>query len=343
MSPVAAAIADAVAGHRTRTVPIAVVLTAAASVDHTAASMVGWRARVADAVAELAAAGIVAVPKTRFDRTAFPPLPAYVTRPARPPPDGQVGPVVWHAELSWAAEAADAGLLSAGEQRFLGHVNRWLPSRRGVVVPLRERSLDVFGDEKAVERRLLGPVFGPGRLSLEFLECEPVWPPVHQQVFGPGAWLLVENYTTYVSLARCAAESGFGGRVVWGAGTQVGTRLAALALAADTQAPPALWYFGDVDAGGFRVARTATRRVAELHFPPLEPARPLYALAVELGRQRPDPDSPGAADVAEWAARWVGGSVGDTVAAVVAARQRIVQETVGAEVLAGHALNALLA
>ncbi len=212
-----------------------------------------------------------------------------------------------------------------------------------MVVPLRERSLDVFGDEKALERRLLGPLFGPERLSFAFLECEPVWPPVHQQVFGSGAWLLVENYTTYVSLARCAAASGFGGRVAWGSGTQVGTRLAALALAADGQSPPALWYFGDIDAGGFRVARTASRRVAELHFPPMEPARPLYALAVERGRRRPDPDSPGAADVAEWAARWVGGAVGDAVADVVAAGQRIVQETVGAEVLAGRALDVLLA
>ena len=338
----AAAIAGAVAGYRIRTVPIAVVLAAAASVDHTAASMVGWRARVADAVGELVAAGVVAVPRTRFDRTASPPLPAYVTRPAAALPDGPRGPVVWHAELSWAAQAADAGLLSAGERRFLAQVNRWLPFRRGVVVPLRERSLDVFGDEKALERRLLGPLFGPGRLSMDFLECEPVWPPVHQQVFGPGAWLLVENYTTYVSLSRCGAGSGFGGRVVWGSGTQVGTRLAALALATGAPAPPALWYFGDIDAGGFRVARTAARRVAELHFPPLEPARPLYALAVERGRRQPDPDSPAAADVAEWAARWVGGPTGHTVAALVAAGERIVQETVGAEVLAGRSLDSLL-
>lgn len=336
----AAAIAAAVAGHRTRTVPLAVVLAAAASVDHTAASIVGWRARVSGAVDELVAAGLVAVPKTKFDWSAEPPLPAYVTRPAPPAPEGAAGPVVWHEELSWAAEADDAGTLSAAERRFLAQVNQWLPTRRGMVVPLRERSLEILGDEKALERRMVGPLFAPRRLSFELLECEPCWPPVHQQVFGPGGWLVVENYTTYVSLSRCAAASGFNGRVVWSSGTQVGTRLAELAVTEDP--PSALWYFGDVDAGGFRVARSASRRVAELHFPSLEPARALYTLAVEHGRPRPDPDSPGAADVADWAARWIGGPTGDSVAALVRAGRRVVQETVGSELLAGRDLAPLL-
>jgi hypothetical protein len=104
-----------------------------------------------------------------------------------------------------------------------------------------------------------------------------------------------------------------------------------------------MWYFGDVDAGGFRVALGAARRCAELHYPPLAPARPLYALALRHGTARPDPNSPGAADVARWAELWLGGDTGKNAAAVVASGNRIVQETVGTELLAQYVLADLLA
>jgi hypothetical protein len=109
----------------------------------------------------------------RWRHAGLPPLPAYVTRPALSVATGDKEPVVWHEQLSWVAEASDLSILRPGELRFLAQVNRWLPHRRGTVVPLRERSLEVFGDEKALERRMLGPLFEPGRLSFELLECEP--------------------------------------------------------------------------------------------------------------------------------------------------------------------------
>lgn len=78
---------------------------------------------------------------------------------------------------------------------------------------------------------------------------------MHQLVLGDGDWLVVKNYTTYVSLAAPEA-AGFDGRVVWGSGNQVGTRLAALAVEQSEDGgdgPGVIRYFGDIDAGGFRV------------------------------------------------------------------------------------------
>src|SRR6266487_5564358 len=42
---------------------------------------VGWRSQIAAAIEELADAGTVELPRTRWDTTSEPPLPVYVTRP----------------------------------------------------------------------------------------------------------------------------------------------------------------------------------------------------------------------------------------------------------------------
>ncbi|MGV7524135.1 hypothetical protein PJM24_28935, partial [Mycobacterium kansasii] len=78
---------------------------------------------------------------------------------------------------------------------------------------MRERSLDIFGDEKLLETRINGPLFAPGRLTLPLLETYPCWPPVNQIVSGHGDWLIVENFTTYHSISIRANQIGFDGRL----------------------------------------------------------------------------------------------------------------------------------
>jgi hypothetical protein len=327
---IALAISRVVTGRRQRRVPLRDLLVAAASVDHTAASSVGWRARVLTAIVDLADEGVIELPRTRLDRTAHPPLPAYVTRPAAPRPEASPPEtVVWHADLSWVAVLDQEGALSAAERRLLTAVNEWLPRRRDIPVPLRERSLELLGDEKELERWVLGPLFGPGRLSMDQLDCFPCWPPVEQTHLGPGDWLLIENYTTYVSIADRAMDAGFDGRVVWGSGNQVGTRLSAL-TATGAARPDHCWYFGDIDAGGFRAARLAVARATELGIGPVHPARGLYRLALRGQSRRTGKTS---AETAAWAQVWLGGPLGDEVAEIVRAGKRIVQEHVGVEVL----------
>lgn len=303
------------------------LLVAAASVDRTAAASVGWRARVLAALSDLADAGVITLSRSTVDS-----LPRFVTRPelARIPvaaPD----PVIWHHELSWV----DGLALGTAERRFLVAVNAWLPRRRGVAVPMRERSLEIFGDEKELERWVLGPLFGSGRLSLAGLDCVACWPPVEQTVLGTGDWLVIENYTTYVSVRRRAAELAFDGRIVWGSGNQVGTRLATLA-ATGADRPGRCWYFGDIDAGGFKVAKLAVSRASEVDIGLVEPARGLYRLALRGTAVRAGKPAP---ETARWARTWLGGALGDAVAEVVGAGERIVQEHVGQEVLAGTQLS----
>jgi hypothetical protein len=323
------AIAKAVAASRVRTVRVRPdLLAAAAAVDRTGSVAVGWRARILAALEDLASAGVLKLSKTKEGNPA---LPKFVTRRAeeRPSPEPVV-PIIWHADLEWVVELEESGKLGLADRRVLAAVNAWLPRRRGFPVPMRERSLEIFGDEKALETITLGPLFGPDRLSLAHLECWVCWPPVEQTHLGPGDWLVIENYTTYVSISRRAKELDFPGRIVWGSGTQVGTRLTALA-ASGTHPPPNCWYFGDLDSGGFQAAHLAVRRAAELGLGPVLPARGLYRLALTNGHPR---GSRALAETAQWAQVWLGGPLGIEIGALIGAGQRIVQEHVGLELLA---------
>jgi hypothetical protein len=332
VNPLAAAMAEAVSAAPGMRVPLHVLLTAAAAVDRSGAVAVGWRARVAAGIEQLVAAGVVTVPRTRWDRTAQPPLPTYVQKVAvAPPPATRPEPIVWHAELGWAADLEAEGRLGVPDRRFLGQVNAWLFRRGDLVVPQRERSLDICGDEKAIDAVVFTPLFGPGRLSYEMLRCEPCWPPVHQEILGPGGWLLVENWTTFRTLTAAARRGGWPGRLIWGAGNQVSTRLTS--LAAVEPAPGRLAYFGDIDTHGFRTARMAAGKATTLGLGELVPAAALYRACHEAGTPRPTRHRADD-DLTRWTRGWLPDELGEDVVRLIAAGGRVVQETVGVELLA---------
>ena len=206
-------------------------------------------------------------------------------------------------------------------------------------IPMRERSLDIFGDEKLLETRINGPLFRPGRLTFALLETYPCWPPVQQTVCGPGDWLIVENYTTYHSISTRARQLGFAGRLIWGSGKQVGTRLAALALSG-APAPPHCYYFGDLDIAGFRMAKSAVAKASEIGLPALTPARGLYRLGYLHGTARRSTASSRVDPaILDWVRNWLADEIGARAAALLGAGRRIVQEYVGKEVLATTALS----
>jgi hypothetical protein len=255
----------------------------------------------------------------------------WVARPVEPRPPKLVGRApVWRAELAWAADPRSD--LSVSEVNLLAAVNDWLACGNQRLVPVRERSLEIFGDEKLLETLLLGRLFGPDRLTLDLLRAESCWPEVVEAVTGPGAdWLIVENYTTYVSVSRAAERVGYPDRVIWGSGNQIGTRLASLALAG--QRPSRASYFGDIDTGGFKVARTAVTRAGELGLGGLSPARGLYRLALERGTPRATESARAGARAQAWIRCWLGAELGSVCADIAGSGQRVVQEHAGTAAL----------
>ncbi len=96
-----------------------------------------------------------------------------------------------------------------------------------ISVPVKERSYEIFGNEKMLERVLEGQLGYEGRLTLEILRCYRVpLVPVHR-VFTDGTdVIIVENEATFDSVSRWNAEHSKFRMVIYGRGREVEKKIA---------------------------------------------------------------------------------------------------------------------
>nr|WP_255426978.1 DUF2399 domain-containing protein [Pseudonocardia sp. C8] len=212
------------------------------------------------------------------------------------------------------------GLRSPSE--VVRQVNRWLfaGGTGAEVVPLRERALEITGDEKAFDAGL------PAPLTLAILRAARVALPLHREPVGDGPVLLVvENADTVHSLTRALrAEPGPVGAVAWGAGNAFTSSVLSL-----VDGPPAaIRYFGDLDAAGLRIPARASALAVADGLPPVRPATGLYRELLEHGRPAPAPT----ADHSD--VDWLDPGLRGPVRELFAAGHRLAQEAVGRRVLA---------
>lgn len=238
-------------------------------------------------IAELADTGEVGLPAARsYDRTELPALPAFLSlRRESIAQQAPRRPAVWHPALSWVS----ASRLVPAQLERLERVNDWLQgSRDPLVVPSRERSVEIFGDEKALDRLIGGALFTPGRLSLELLRCRRVVPRLHCEAVGAGSTLLiVENSDTFDSLVAVLRQRHGHrvGLVGWGAGT--GFEASVLSVA-DLGHPVAeVSYFGDLDENGLRIPASASLTAQGASLPVVRPAAGLYGAMFARGKPQP--------------------------------------------------------
>ncbi|MEJ8280530.1 hypothetical protein [Pseudonocardia spirodelae] len=290
------------------------VLAAFAEADPRSHGTVHMRRALAAALDELAAAGVL-VPSAATDG-GVPPLPRQV-RMARPAPAATAsgpGPV-WHPELRWADGVARPAPV-------LLQVNDWLfrHGARAQEVPLRERALEVTGDEKAFD----GPL--PRGLTLATLRARRVVPPLHTEAVGDGPVLLVvENADTADSLVRALRrDAGPVGAVAWGAGNA----FTASVLSLRPAPPAAVRYFGDLDPAGLRIPARASELAVAEGLPPVLPATGLYRALLAHGR----PAASSSVDAGGVA--WLDPGLRGPVRDLFAAGTRLAQEAVGTTVLA---------
>jgi hypothetical protein len=262
------------------------------------------RRRILDGlIAELAAAGEVELPAARsYERTEMPALPRFLSlRREAIAPEAPRRPAVWHPSLSWVPTSR----LAPSQLERLERVNDWLQaSRDPLKVPSRERSVEIFGDEKALDRLIGGALFAPGRLSLELLRCRRVVPRLHCEAVGEGSTLLiVENSDTFDSLVAVLRERNNHrvGLAGWGAGT--GFEASVLSIADLGQAIAEVSYFRDLDENGLRIPADASLIAESAGLPAVRPATGLYSAMFaqgnpQLGQRRGPLDT--AASLVAW-------------------------------------------
>ena len=146
--------------------------------------------------------------------------------------------------------------------------------RHRPVVPIKERSLQIFGDEKRLDALLSSSLFRMDRLTPESLRCEIVMEPPGWKR-GPsadGPVLVLENAATWHSYARWNQECGAFSAVVYGGGNRfIESSVFLQEILREVGGRRRVLYFGDLDAQGLRIPCRASTRTVARDLPPVEP------------------------------------------------------------------------
>jgi len=236
-----------------------------------------------EALVALERQGLLCLPpprSPRWDRTLGLAVPASVDRVSAPLParDNSWRSFPWHPALQWIP---DLLRISRRQIKFLHSVHEamvggWLEKP----APLKYRSLQLTGDEKGLARLVSTQLFGPGRLSLELLGCvrEGI-PMAWESISDRPSMLIFENAGPFWVARQTLGRMSYPpyGMVGYGGGKSFQASLQHLLTIG--RPLESIFYVGDMDSDGLRIAEAAHDAAAEVGLPKILPA-PGFHLAM---------------------------------------------------------------
>ena len=291
-----------------------------------------------DALRALEREGIADLPKRGWDTSGFPALPRTATLRDAAPQQHARAPHAWLPALAFAADERHPV-----RRADLQAINAFLVSVRGresVPVPTRERSLQVFGDEKRLDDLRKGErALFEGRITLDDLGCYPVAPPLPHELTptrAPGRPILVlENNHSYDSFCDGTGRRQSTRRSPNGGGNAFRQGAGNLDDLIDRAQATGTMYLGDLDPAGVRILIGANRRRQADGQPTLQPHRGLYRWLLAHGRPRPLEKAPTDELVRSLRDAFTA-DLANALNALWSGGQRIPQESFGVEQLRGN-------
>ena len=206
-------------------------------------------------------------------------------------------------------------------------------------MPTRERSLQIFGDEKRLDDIRKGePTLFEGRISLDDLHCYPVAPPLpYETPHSPSAGrpiLLLENYHSYDSFQRWNREAALYAAVAYGAGNAFRQGADNLDELIVRTAADGAFYVGDLDPPGIDILLGVNERRRADRRTTVQPHCGLYQWLLAHGCRRPLDKAPRDGLAARLAEVFPAG-IADALGELWAAGLRTPQESFGLEQLRG--------
>jgi len=209
--------------------------------------------------------------------------------PGKPEASFDPASIAWSPKLAFVTESrigiAPEDLLKLNTFLFNHHGPR-------PVVPIKERSLEIFGDEKRLDALLSTSLFRNGRLELKNdLHCELVGEPLGWKR-GPAEAsarpiIVIENAGTWHSYCRWNGERRFFSTVVYGCGNRFADGVHYLAdIFTELGGARRVFYFGDLDPQGLLIPLEASGRAQGAGLPPIEPHLWSYRQLLKVGAGR---------------------------------------------------------
>lgn len=284
---------------------------------------------------------------TDFERVELPQkikiVPTVVKAPKAVPPMPR-----WHRSL-YDLEDAWPAATDHQRVRYMA-INRWLMGNPDTTeVPLRERSLEIFGTygseqdydspEKVLDEIRSGPLFGDRTRLQRVLRAVATPPPllskqpleevVPNQLtrVGDGDLLLVvENSATWWSIVQALPARHNVGHIAWGLGASFTSSIRSITGNYEIRR---IRYFGDVDLSGLRIPDLARRAARAGGLPPVSPAVHLYAELFAIGRSWRAADRAANEGRARQLVEWLPIEHRDAAVELLTGRRRVAQEWVG--------------
>ena len=283
-----------------------------------------------DEVADLPAPG-------RWDTSGTPALPRTASlrdvARARSSPEAHA----WLPALAFAADERHPT-----RRADLQAINAFLVSARDknlLPVPTRERSLQIFGNEKRLDEIRKGePTLFDGRISLDDLHCYPVAAPLPYETPGSTSAgrpiLVLENYHSYDSFQRWNREVAWYAAVAYGGGNAFRQGAGNLDELIVRTAADGAFYVGDLDPSGIEILLGVNERRRAEGLTSVQPHRGLYGWLLAHGYRRPLNKAPKDGLAARLREVFPAG-IADGLGELWAAGLRIPQESFGLEQLSG--------
>ena len=262
-------------------------------------------------------------PGPNWDRLGQVPLPKWIQLVVAETPvtdgwDHRTHP--WHPRLAHLAQ-----VIRVARPEEVKRLNAWLQQMPAdePLVPVKERSWEIFGDEKRLEALAKTALFQPDRLNWEALRCYVVAhiPPHRVYPSGAPVMMISENEAGFDSFCRLAESTGAFRCVVLGSGLAIDKAIAFLGKAATDYGITSGFYLGDIDAAGLAIGRRVTVELGEQFSLPVAPWLPGYTSML----QSVEP----LADAVRSDCAWLPSPLAAQAAAVIAAGRRVAQESIG--------------
>lgn len=241
------------------------------------------RAALQGLLTELAERQAIRLPDPkRWDDSQTPPLPTSLELLRDPAAEPVAAQPVWLPALAFAAIERQPA-----QREALLLINAWLRTEPPLVppVPLRERSLHIFGDEQRLESFQSPEGLFRGKLPMAAIGVidtpRPLAHEMQPEVLG-APLLVLEKRASYDSVRRWNADAKALSAVVLGGGPVLLDATEALHGLAERSRASALFYVGDVDPEGLAILDRLRRLL-----PDVQPHLNLYRWLLRHGRRSP--------------------------------------------------------
>lgn len=289
---------------------------------------------LSDLLAKLKTEQLIDLPKqsSSWIQTSQPALPKWIKLKKLDDDRRSYSEVAWTPELSFCTELKNKSQLDAALR-----INEFLIRRRHELqmVPFRERSLEIFGDEKRLDSMVRAGCLFSGRLPLSVIGAfEAPFPlPFEVAIVKRKPILIIENHHTYWSFCEWNKEFREFSAIVYGGGNSLARGRLALKKIMDAVESDSVRYFGDIDVAGFEIPCEFNAHAVAQTDLTVRPATALYALLLEFGLRRHSEEQPSSRQKMA-IQHWFGfSSVGEKLVNLLSDSHWIPQESLGYEKL----------